>query len=431
MLSARVLVGFCIFSACALADDSTMNGYLDLQMSRESQPPLTLFDGTFTLTPVKPDSALLPVNSAVPRRSRRPTIQQMSFTTESNPEFVPMETVYVETGSDGTAPVDIVAVQDVPPVTQTEHFLSSDQALLRRLQIQDEQIAALQSQIHIAPFGSPVAMQPLPYVAGCGEDCGENCRSESGMLCGRCGGGPRIIGGVEIPFLRTRLSGVIPVFNVGAAAERMIDSSFEPSIRYHFELQGGESHSVRARHFRYDQSFPFQAPYRPAQLGVEINQTDVEAVFRHRFHRWSFDVSGGVEHARLEYQSDLPTAVGVGSASFEGVGPVFALNAAHDVGNTNLSWFCGVRASILMGRINNETLLVNVPQAEILDETMQVYSNQLGVQWAPLLSNPIGLTIRAAWETQYWVNSTFSDDALGIGSNLNLTGPTISAQIDY
>lgn len=439
MLSARIAVGFCIFTACAAADDSTTHSYLNSQLRNSYQPPLTLFDGTFTLAPVKQPARLLPVQILgelkTSRGGERSPIQQMSYSTSSNSELIPIDTVYVESGSHGPISVDTHSTENAPLVPQQNAELASNADLLRRIKIQDQQIAALQSQFYSSAVQAPTGRQQQHFSYGCSDGCGEHCRDncqrDCGWLCERRGSGPRLIGGVEVPFLRSRLSGAIPVFNVGAAAEQMIDSSFAPALRYHLELQTSKSHSLRASHFRYDHSFPFRAPYQPAELGIRINQTDVEAVFRHHFDRWSFDISGGIEHARLEYQAELPTAVGVGTASFEGVGPVFAMNAAHDIADTNLSWFVGVRGSMLMGSINNATLLVNVPQSKILDETMQVYSNQLGVQWAPLLTENVGLTVRAAWETQYWVNSTFSDDALGIGSNLNLTGPTISAEIDY
>jgi hypothetical protein len=32
---------------------------------------------------------------------------------------------------------------------------------------------------------------------------------------------------------------------------------------------------------------------------------------------------------------------------------------------------------------------------------------------------------------QYWMNNTFSDDSLGIGTNLGLIGPTICLQVAY
>lgn len=428
MLSARVLVGLCVVSVCAVADDSaTMTSYLDLQMRPSSPSSLTLFDGALALSPVKSDAVLLPVEEFVESVSRSrhgAAIQQMGFTTESDFKFVPMKPILDQSASVEQASFEATSLKMAPQSG------SNEQELLRRLQAQDRQIEALQSELQMKSFESSVKQQ-FNFSHGCGEDCGEGFRSDSDRSC-ECGEFyPRLIGGTEVPFLKSRLSGAIPVFNVGAAAERMIDSDFKPSIRHHLELQASDSFSVRARHFRFNQSFPFQPPYRPAQLGIEISQTQVEAVFRHRFNRWSFDVSGGFEHAFLEYAADLPTAVGVGKTSFKGVGPVFAMNAAHDIGKTNLSLYCGVRASMLMGQISNGTVLVNVPQGRILDETMQVYSNQMGLQWAPQLTPSIGLKVRAAWETQYWANSTFSDDALGIGSNLNLTGPSVSAQIEY
>lgn len=303
-------------------------------------------------------------------------------------------------------------------------------ALEQQIQILQSDLSNLQQQV--ASTSSPM-VGFSPYITECGEAsgcCGVPCATS--FCCSDCCVKyPRVIAGVEVPFLRSRLSGATPVFNVGAFAQQVIDSDFVPGIRYKAELQTDESFAVRFRYFDYDHSFAFHAPYQPARLGIEIDQTDVEYVFRGCSGNWNYDVSGGLQYAHLTYSSAVATALGVGTADFEGLGPVFAVNANHRLGHTQLSLFGGVRASLLMGRINNAALLVNMPRSTIEEETMQVYSSQLGVQWAPQFFDHVNFIVKAAWETQYWVNHTLSDDTFGIGSNLNLTGPVISAELTF
>lgn len=84
-----------------------------------------------------------------------------------------------------------------------------------------------------------------------------------------------------------------------------------------------------------------------------------------------------------------------------------------------------------MGTLKNQALLINMPQAEIKDEMAQVYQNQLGIVWNPELFDRCGIAVRAGWETQFWLNDTYSDDSYGIGSNLSVTGPMVSAELTY
>lgn len=255
--------------------------------------------------------------------------------------------------------------------------------------------------------------------SGCGEGCSSDCY-------------PLFTGSVEIPFLRARLSGAAPVFNVSPGAQRLVDPNYDPAVRYVAELRPEESFGIRGRYFRYDHTFSFDPPFQPAELGIALDTADLEFVFHRDSCRWSFDFSAGLEYGKLQYSADIATAViGAGRTTFEGLGPVFGLNAEHALGDTNLSFFGSVRASFLMGSINNSALLINMPRAEIKDEMAQVYQNQLGVVWQPKLSGRVDIAVRAAWETQFWLNETFSDDSFGIGSNLSLTGPMVSAELSF
>lgn len=261
------------------------------------------------------------------------------------------------------------------------------------------------------------------YGGDCG--CGEGCCCDRDCY-------PLFSVGVEVPFLRPRISGAAPVFNVSPGAQRLIDPNYDPAIRYIAELRPEKSFGIRGRNFRYDHATGFDPPFQPAELGITVDSADLEFVFHHDTNRWNFDFSAGLEYGKLQYAADVATAViGQGTATFEGLGPVFGLNAEHALGDTSFSFFGSVRASFLMGSIKNSALLINMPRAEIKDEMAQVYQNQLGVAWQPELSDRFGISVRAAWETQFWLNETFSDDSFGIGSNLSLTGPMVSAEVSF
>lgn len=307
---------------------------------------------------------------------------------------------------------------------------SADNAFVRLShyqQLQNEvvglrsEIQQLQHSVPIVPGRVADAYCAQPVCADCG--CGESCR---------CDDYPLLFGAVEVPFLRARISGASPVFNVSPGAERLVDPNYDPAIRYVAEIRPEKSLGIRGRYFRYDHTSAFDPPFQPAELGIRLETADLEFVFHQDFHRWNLDLSAGVEYASMEYSADVATAViGAGSAQFEGVGPAFAMNAEHELGRTTLSFFGSVRAAFLMGAVRNRALLINMPRAEIKDEMMQVYQNQLGIVWKPEISERVGLAVRAAWETHFWLNETFSDDSYGIGSNLSLTGPMVSAELTY
>ena len=72
-----------------------------------------------------------------------------------------------------------------------------------------------------------------------------------------------------------------------------------------------------------------------------------------------------------------------------------------------------------------------LPRTSIEDEIMTVAENQLGIAWTRSLTTVFQLEVRGAWETQFWMNSTLSNDTYGIGSNLALTGPTLAVELRY
>ena len=81
------------------------------------------------------------------------------------------------------------------------------------------------------------------------------------------------------------------------------------------------------------------------------------------------------------------------------------------------------------GRVGSDALQNALNALVALPEE---YYNQLGV--AGRLTErdaDLQVEVRAAWETQFWLNNTLSDDVYGIGTNLALTGPGVALELTY
>ena len=304
----------------------------------------------------------------------------------------------------------------------------SDRESIRLLQ---DEVSYLKSHIQQVQY-SPAIESSLDGKisvgnSACEEGCGSGCCHDVGFRWQS----PRLFESIEVPFLQPRISGAFPVFNVSPTADHLINADYTAALRYQAEFRSEPTLGIRGRYFTFDSNSPFAAPFQPAEFGIRVDTAELEFVFHKAFCRLNVDMSAGVQYGRLEYSATTPTAVGVGSVRFEGVGPVFAMNAEHQLGDSRLSLFGGTRASFLMGEIRNAALLVNVPRSTIHDEMMQVYQNQLGMVWKPQLFDQVDIAVKAGWETQFWLNDVLADDSYGIGSNLSLTGPMVSLEATF
>ena len=72
-----------------------------------------------------------------------------------------------------------------------------------------------------------------------------------------------------------------------------------------------------------------------------------------------------------------------------------------------------------------------MPAGKYSNEVMTIAEHQMGIAWTRDMSYTWQFEVRTAWETQYWMSSTISDDVYGIGSNLALMGPTIAVELRY
>ena len=249
----------------------------------------------------------------------------------------------------------------------------------------------------------------------------------------------RLFGSVEVAFLKPHLAGAPAAFASAGVASKIINGTWIPNVRYVLGYRGDSGLGVRARYWSYQHTFnyvpPYQAqlvpPFTPAVFGIRMEAIDTEATLDQQLRHFDVQLSGGIRYGNLQYRSDVATLFGVGTVTFEGVGPTMSLGGRRNLGDSGVSLFGNVRGSMLFGHINNSAPLVYMPAGSYRNEVMTIAENQMGVAWTRNLASTWQFEVRTAWETQYWMSSTLSDDVYGIGSNLALTGPTIALELRY
>lgn len=238
-----------------------------------------------------------------------------------------------------------------------------------------------------------------------------------------------LFGSIEVTFLQPSLSGAQSVF--GSGTGRLLETEYQTGVRYVFGYVSDSGLGIRGRYWSFDNATSYSPPYAPAMFGIQLQTADTEITLYQRMRHVDLEFSGGLRYGQLEYSNPPLTLYGPGIVRFEGVGPTASLNAERKLGNSGFSLFGNVRGSVLIGDIRTASLLLNIPTGSIEDEVMTIFENQLGVAWNYDLTKQLELEVRAAWETQYWANSTLEDDFYGIGTNLALMGPTVAVEFRY
>lgn len=249
----------------------------------------------------------------------------------------------------------------------------------------------------------------------------------------------RLFGSIEVTFLKPHLSGAQAAFASEGAESKIITGTWVPNVRYVLGYRGDSGLGVRARYWSYQHTFQYVQPYQfqiaspnaPALFGIRMEAIDTEVTLDQRLRHFDLELSAGVRYGTLQYRSDVATLFGVGTVTFEGVGPTISLGGRRDLGNSGFRLFGNLRGSMLFGHINNSAPLVSMPAGTFRNEVMTIADNQLGISWNRDLTSTWQFEVRTAWETQYWMSSTLSDDVYGIGSNLALTGPTVAVELRY
>lgn len=248
-----------------------------------------------------------------------------------------------------------------------------------------------------------------------------------------------LFGSVEVTFLKPHLSGAPAAFASQGVASKTISGTWVPNVRYVLGYRGDSGLGVRARYWSLQHTFqyvpPYQAqiapPFTPTVFGIRLEAIDTEVTLDQALRHFDLELSAGVRYGNLQYRSDVATLFGVGTVTFEGIGPTVSIGGRRALGDSGFSLFGNLRGSMLFGGIRNNAPLVYMPAGDFSNEVMTIADNQLGISWTQDLTSTWQLEIRSAWETQYWMSSTLSDDVYGIGSNLALTGPTVAVELRY
>lgn len=238
-------------------------------------------------------------------------------------------------------------------------------------------------------------------------------------------------GGAEATILEPFMSGAQSVLSVAPVPGSLIQQQFLAGVRYQVGWANEAGLGVRGRYWSYYNFFTYSDPHAPAQLGIDLQAADLEATVTQRVWNWDTLLSAGARYGKLGYVNKQATVFGVGSATFEGVGPTVAMEGRRRLGGSAFSLYGNLRGSALFGTVANQSLFTFMPRSTISGEVMGVAENQLGLAWDRVTANGLVIEARAVWETQYWMNSTLSDDVYGIGTNLGLIGPTVGLQIAY
>ena len=279
---------------------------------------------------------------------------------------------------------------------------------------QDQRIAQLEAEVEDLrqSLGSHITQTP---------------QSVFHQPCHAC---PQWSGGVEVTLLQPHISGSMPLF-LGDNTGRAIDPDFDGGIRYVLAYRSSQGLGIRGRYWSYNNSVDFAAPFQPAVMSINAEAADVDLTQLANLGRWQLESNAGVRYGKFGYHSPIEAAFGVGDVNFQGFGPTLALNTRRPLGQTGFCLVGNLRGSLLFGEIDNAAMLPIMPAGTIQGEVAQSIETQLGAAWTKTFTNNSQLQLRMVWETQYWMNDTLADDALGIGSNLGLMGPTIAAELRF
>lgn len=238
-----------------------------------------------------------------------------------------------------------------------------------------------------------------------------------------------LFGSIEVTFLKPAISSALSV--ASSFGGNVFVPEYHADARYELGYRTDSGVGVRGRYWSYGEHLPFSPTFATGAFTIDLQTADLEATVDLIFRKLDLGLSAGVRYATLEYGTiGAPPLFTPGTLRYEGLGPTVSLEGERHLGSSGLSLFGSGRASVLVGTTNQGLLIPAGSAAELNDEVMMIYENQLGVSWSKPIKGTV-LDIRAAWETQYWANSKLADDFLGIGSNLLLMGPAVGVELRY
>ena len=194
-------------------------------------------------------------------------------------------------------------------------------------------------------------------------------------------------------------------------------------------MQGDDGLGLRARYFSFNHGVDLAGVFGGGSFGVKAEALDVEVTKGQQLRHFDFDVAAGLRWAQTAITGD-GAVIFPGRLTYKGIGPTFAAEGRCPIGDSGFSLFGNFRGSFLLGEIHNTHPARGLSRGSVEDEVMTVFENQLGVKWQQDIGTSV-LEIRAAWETQFWLNDTIADDVYGIGTNLALSGPLVAVELRY
>lgn len=259
------------------------------------------------------------------------------------------------------------------------------------------------------------------------QDCNLLRNVEHQMSCREAGSGG-VFFGTDVSFLRPYLSGANS--SATSTGGKWIDPTYGTATRLKLGYEGDSGLGIRTQYFALNHGIDLANRFGGGSLGLKMDVVDAEVTFRSRLRHWDLGVSGGVRYGYLGYTGD-GVVIAPGQLTFEGIGATAAIDGRRQLGDTGFSLFGNLRGSFLLGELHNGQPTAGLSYGSVEDEIMHVVENQLGVAWTAVSDGGMLLEVRAAWETQFWLNDTLADDDFGIGTNLALSGPSVAIELRY
>lgn len=232
----------------------------------------------------------------------------------------------------------------------------------------------------------------------------------------------------EASFLRPYLSGALS--SATSTGGKWLDPSYGTATRLKFGYVNDSGLGFRAQYFSFNHGNDLAGTFGGGSVGLKMNVVDAEVTLKNNFRNWDLGVSGGVRYGYLGINGD-GVVIFPGQLTFEGIGATASVDASRKLGNSGLTLFGSLRGSFLLGEIHNGQPVRGLSYGSVEDEIAQVIDHQMGVAWLLPTNTKAQLQVKAAWETQFWLNDTIADDVFGIGSNLALSGPSVALEVRY
>ncbi|TWT93761.1 hypothetical protein [Stieleria varia] len=223
-----------------------------------------------------------------------------------------------------------------------------------------------------------------------------SCPTPSSRIATNCVGKCTTYAGVELAILKPH-TGALSITALGTTTNLTpaFDSDVSPRIFIGRELSNGLG--FRATYWQYDHKTDDTA-IGGLFTGLEIHALDLETTSRTQFYGSDVTVSAGLRYGNMELGLTVP---GLGSAAYEteGVGPTFAAQMRRQLGSSNLHYFLGGRASILL--TDSSLVIPGLVSLDADDTVTQVLELRSGLEARRRLGSN-ELVAQVAFETQNW-----------------------------